>query len=438
MRASLIIICIVVIILALLLTFYLTRKKKGEGYEVFSSAGEIVPRTERWMEDLWSYISECSLKDIIVPGSHDTLTYDISGIPAAYDTMSPILQDLQKTLKGFTSSIFINLAKTHTLNLREQFEAGTRCFDLRMSYTDGDWYAVHTTRTYTPMSVFLHELSDTLKDYPYEVVVLWVSLHGFGSNPDSSKFGAIPAEYRNTGWPMFKEILGSHLIDNSQYPIATTALKELKEIGRQIYVSVDGWREMTNSDPIVIPNDKVTNYVPTRSNVADISGTNARFVNSFEKIYDTDYVGIGLNTSNDGGTVADAVIFTILGNGGIGPAGKAMAEKCASGMDSLISKYGYCPETILGWSQLGQYYLQFPMMDLLSPEYVESLNVPSSVLADAIVPGGQLRVGWLPDDRDYPGVYDVDGLLCYPKCREGFHAFGCCVCSPDCPSGLPR
>jgi hypothetical protein len=28
------------------------------------------------------------------------------------------------------------------------------------------------------------------------------------------------------------------------------------------------------------------------------------------------------------------------------------------------------------------------------------------------------------------------GLLCYPKCKEGYSAFGCCVCSPRCPSGM--
>lgn len=27
-------------------------------------------------------------------------------------------------------------------------------------------------------------------------------------------------------------------------------------------------------------------------------------------------------------------------------------------------------------------------------------------------------------------------LLYYPKCKEGFHAVGCCVCSPDCPKDM--
>jgi hypothetical protein len=34
-----------------------------------------------------------------------------------------------------------------------------------------------------------------------------------------------------------------------------------------------------------------------------------------------------------------------------------------------------------------------------------------------------------PDDRE-----EKDSL-CYPRCTKGFHPFGCCICSPDCPDG---
>ena len=30
----------------------------------------------------------------------------------------------------------------------------------------------------------------------------------------------------------------------------------------------------------------------------------------------------------------------------------------------------------------------------------------------------------------------MNGLLCYPKCRSGFHNVGCCICSPNCPSKM--
>jgi hypothetical protein len=28
------------------------------------------------------------------------------------------------------------------------------------------------------------------------------------------------------------------------------------------------------------------------------------------------------------------------------------------------------------------------------------------------------------------------GLVHYPRCRDGYHAFGCCICSSNCPAGM--
>ena len=39
-------------------------------------------------------------------------------------------------------------------------------------------------------------------------------------------------------------------------------------------------------------------------------------------------------------------------------------------------------------------------------------------------------------ERDHGvGNCETSGALIYPKCKENFHAAGCCVCSPDCPAG---
>lgn len=35
------------------------------------------------------------------------------------------------------------------------------------------------------------------------------------------------------------------------------------------------------------------------------------------------------------------------------------------------------------------------------------------------------------------GNCEKSGLIVYPKCRNGFHAVGCCICSPNCPNGMP-
>lgn len=39
--------------------------------------------------------------------------------------------------------------------------------------------------------------------------------------------------------------------------------------------------------------------------------------------------------------------------------------------------------------------------------------------------------------RDHgAGNCEKDGAIVYPKCKAGFHKTGCCICSPNCPSGM--
>lgn len=38
--------------------------------------------------------------------------------------------------------------------------------------------------------------------------------------------------------------------------------------------------------------------------------------------------------------------------------------------------------------------------------------------------------------RDHSQGCEQNGLIIYPKCRSGYHAFGCCICSPNCPAGM--
>lgn len=40
-------------------------------------------------------------------------------------------------------------------------------------------------------------------------------------------------------------------------------------------------------------------------------------------------------------------------------------------------------------------------------------------------------------EHDNPQGCEKSGALWYPKCGAGFHAAGCCICSPDCPADMP-
>ncbi len=39
-------------------------------------------------------------------------------------------------------------------------------------------------------------------------------------------------------------------------------------------------------------------------------------------------------------------------------------------------------------------------------------------------------------EKDNPQGCDQNGVMFYPKCKDGFEAVGCCVCSPKCPPGM--
>jgi hypothetical protein len=41
------------------------------------------------------------------------------------------------------------------------------------------------------------------------------------------------------------------------------------------------------------------------------------------------------------------------------------------------------------------------------------------------------------DAEQGKGNCEKSGAIVYPRCRAGFHATGCCICSPNCPSDMP-
>ncbi len=49
--------------------------------------------------------------------------------------------------------------------------------------------------------------------------------------------------------------------------------------------------------------------------------------------------------------------------------------------------------------------------------------------------GFNLDGAWERCRRDNPQGCEKYGEIIYPKCKPGYHAVGCCVCSPDCPPG---
>jgi hypothetical protein len=117
--------------------------------EVNSNVGGIVPNVkstgtnEHWMSDNWNFIKDKKLADIVIPGTHDSGTYQL----------------------GWGSGI--NSAKTQNVSIGEQLKDGIRYLDMRVTeaaHSDcadsSVWWLFHTWKSYR-----LQEALDEVKAF---------------------------------------------------------------------------------------------------------------------------------------------------------------------------------------------------------------------------------------------------------------------------------
>lgn len=123
----------------------------------------------RWMEDMRDLIGDKSLRQIAIPASHDSGTYDLS------DHIAPDARPISQWLPAWCTE---NWAKTQQMNIRQQLNAGIRALDLRIcrfrnisGYDDHDVRIIHSL--YGPkIDNVLQQVQDFMADNPMEIVIL--------------------------------------------------------------------------------------------------------------------------------------------------------------------------------------------------------------------------------------------------------------------------
>ena len=179
-----------------------------------------------WMGGLWPVISNLTLLDLSVVGTHDSLTYDLSDRFADNDLpqFPPWLAALLHNLpEGEVGEFVRRQAVTQNATLTEQLDGGARFIDFRITFSrppsddaegrgsgsgsdntndDGsyNWYGVHTLETRQPALTYLAELKEWLVSHPTELVVVWLSRHSSTCATGTDQFpGTTPAD-RQACW----------------------------------------------------------------------------------------------------------------------------------------------------------------------------------------------------------------------------------------------
>ena len=141
-----------------------------------------------WMGELADKIANKKLREIVIPGTHDSLTYDISqNSQLAPDnpvnsTMANYQAFKEKVHKLFskeeiTDSLlkkFISgWSKTQSKSAYEQLMSGIRYFDLRVlrRATDGEMFVVHGMYSIN-IDILIYDISRFIKEHPKEIIIL--------------------------------------------------------------------------------------------------------------------------------------------------------------------------------------------------------------------------------------------------------------------------
>lgn len=122
---------------------------------------------EKWMEGLPQMVKDnTELKDLVIPGSHDSATFDLDPIGGKADDFSSYMEiPYDKIQKWF---------KTQNLSFTEQLKSGIRYFDLRIikHRETGEIHFVHGLYSRSIVTDYLKDIRNFLDKNQKEIVIL--------------------------------------------------------------------------------------------------------------------------------------------------------------------------------------------------------------------------------------------------------------------------
>lgn len=132
--------------------------------------------TARWMEQYAGIIGDKALNKIIIPGTHDSITYSINSRSkfAREQDVPHQLNWLRYAGVGFiVTKIAADWSKAQERTVTQQLQDGIRYFDMRVVYRDSEnrFYTCHGLYG-EELSAVLRQINAFLESHPKEVIIL--------------------------------------------------------------------------------------------------------------------------------------------------------------------------------------------------------------------------------------------------------------------------
>ena len=371
-------------------------------------------------------IGNQTLMDLALPGTHDTLTYDLS------TTVADSANDLPSVVSWFLHEFswalpiewlgeFIRLeAQTQTLDVVQQLEAGVRFLDLRQIYTlppdklvgSKDWYGLHMVQTKTPMFDYLSQIKQFVETNPSEVIALFLSRHGSTTATGSDQYPGISVAQKHAWWSRIKDLFGDLLFDAGARRVNETSLATLVSLGQRVVVYVADHAEFTGGDTRAIDSSSHMINDGAKVDLADIAKslpsadavfTHTRAVRETLRRRDTFYLvslAGSVETAIAEGNAECAVLHALH-------VSTAKAAQACSRKFHIPNMTSFCPNGLLEQERLRNFYQAIYLDKVITNR--SSYAPPGAIYLDVLGPDGTVRTDTIESDAH--GFAYVDTLL---------------------------
>lgn len=351
-----------------------------------------------WMRESMDYIGHLPLLQLSLPGSHDTLTYDLSnrvsdgGIDSEPE-LAKLLHDYEKILPDDIEDFMRQQAQTHDLTATEQLDNGIRFFDFRamFEYSDNekaDWYSLHFMESNQLALAYFSEIKAWMEVHTSEVVVLWVSKHGSTCDVGNEAYPNVTVAQKQAFWGNIVSLFGELLVDYSTMPINSTSLRDMVTANKRVVIYASDYVELTGSSNLALDGCSIDNRLSpgVGEGVSAMDWQKDAYANA-QSIIDENSKKQGFYlvslASVGGGNVIISFALRFFNKTVAGE-----EQKCADSYH--VPGMTWCPPTLLDQGQMANYYSQQALELSVS---TAGWRLPNAIYINGLDWYGTIRTG---------------------------------------------
>jgi hypothetical protein len=353
-----------------------------------------------WMGELLPVIGSYPLLHLSLPGTHDTLTYDLSTIVSdgGADDMLIFAEIMHKYADIVPEGVedwIRQQSQTQILDIVSQLDNGIRFLDFRMMYEysdiSPDWYTLHFMEGNVPAMEYFQAIRLWIDEHPNEIVVIWVSKHGNENAVGEDQYPKTPIEAKKAYWNRILSVFDGVMTDFSITKINETTVNEMIERDQRVVVYASDYVELTSSSKYALNGNLMDNHLgPSVTDEVNALAWERDMFSQADSIKasDSKEQKLFLMSLSTGVPTEQFIDSSILRFFPEKSDEEKATKRCAASFN--LEGFDWCPPTILDIANLENYYKQKSLEEALN---VPGYAYPNAIYINGVTFGGTLRTG---------------------------------------------